>query len=352
MSHDLVVLVGDQPMPPPGAGEVEVIEQIGAPTTFSVRSTLPFIEGDFPTLRDARFGPDATVTIGTTVHEIAHVLCHGPIHGQRASFVDGGTGTFELAGGDESFLMDRAVASKVWPDGTVSDHLSTLLRSHGFKDVVDPIDTKHTANEHALLQHDSDLRFVRRLARRYGYWFWLRRDPKRNETSANFKRPPKPPPVIHTVLGINVDNPALDTLDLEWDVARPTAAIADQIDMRNKQPIDGAVPRSPAPALAKVPFADIAPPRQVRVTAAVDSVGDLRARAEAALIDAGWFVRARGTTSARRLGKVLRAHEHVLLAGVGRRHSGTYVVSRVRHYADAEDAHRMDFELVRNAWEQ
>jgi hypothetical protein len=351
MSLDLVVLVGDQPMPAPGASEVEVIEQIGAPASFAVRAAIPHIEDDFPTLRDARTGPDQIVTIGTTVNEVTHVLCHGPIHGHRAQLAHGGTGTVELTGGDEMLVMDRDIVAKVWPDGAPSDAIAAILRDRGFKETVDPVDAQFAQADHALMQHDSDLRFVRRLARRYGYWFWLRRDPRTKETHAYFKRPPKPPPKIAVTISINNDNPAVDSLDLEWDVARPTTAIAQQLGMRDKQPIDGQVPRSPAPPLAKVPFADIAPVHQVRVTAPVDSVGDLRARAEAALIDAGWFVRVRGTTTARKLGGVLRAHDHVNLSGVGRRHSGTYVVARVRHYADVKD-HRMEFELVRNAWEE
>ena len=53
MSLDLVVLVGDQPMPAPGASEVEVIEQIGAPASFAVRAAIPHIEDGPSLLREA-----------------------------------------------------------------------------------------------------------------------------------------------------------------------------------------------------------------------------------------------------------------------------------------------------------
>ena len=106
----------------------------------------------------------------------------------------------------------------------------------------------------------------------------------------------------------------------------------------------------PLTSLGTQALADVAPVRQAAIVAPVDAVGDLQARAEAALIEGGWFIRARGTTNARALGAVLRAHTLVAVDGLGRRHSGGYVVASVRHVIDG-DGHVMDFELVRNAWE-
>ena len=45
----------------------------------------------------------------------------------------------------------------------------------------------------------------------------------------------------------------------------------------------------------------------------------------------------------------MRAHTVVELQGAGIRHSGKYFVGGVRHTIDA-DRHRMELELLRNAW--
>jgi hypothetical protein len=75
----------------------------------------------------------------------------------------------------------------------------------------------------------------------------------------------------------------------------------------------------------------------------------LNARAEAMLIDHGWFVTARVVARLSVLKKVVRAHTQVTLNGVGARHSGSYVVSKVVHDITPAD-HVMTIDLIRNGW--
>ena len=82
----------------------------------------------------------------------------------------------------------------------------------------------------------------------------------------------------------------------------------------------------------------------------VDDTADLRRRAAGVLIDASFFVSARGQTTLHALGQVLRAHTVVKLRGAGSRHSGKWLCSAVRHTIDAME-HRMEFELLRNGWD-
>jgi hypothetical protein len=167
--------------------------------------------------------------------------------------------------------------------------------------------------------------------------------------TAHFKRPPLDgEPVAE--LRINIDPPNLETLELAWDAERPVSATAAQLDLNAKVDIDGAVAQSPLAPLGALNLAAIVQgTRTLHLTTAVDDAGDLTARSEAALIDAGFFIRAHGTTSTHALGKVLRAHTLVSLAGAGTRHSGNYFCAGVRHFIDAT-VHRMDVELLRNAW--
>jgi uncharacterized protein involved in type VI secretion and phage assembly len=331
------------------AVRVEVCERIGEPTTYRLQFQLQEADGDFPLLADGRLGPGAELTIGTHVGEVDHVLVQGQVHGQRLQFRHGAQDSWvEVQGGDKAFELDREVKAKIWSDVTVSDAISSILSAYGVTADVEAIATSHPEAGHTLVQRDSDLRFVRRLARRYGHWFWFSTDAA-GVTTAHIKRPALSGPAAAT-LTINMDAPSLAELELEWDVERPGAAIGKQVGLTDLATIDGQVARSPLTSLGTQALADVAPARQAAIVAPVDVVGDLQARAEAALIEGGWFIRARGTTNARALGAVLRAHSLVAVDGLGRRHSGGYVVASVRHLIDG-DGHVMDFELVRNAWE-
>jgi hypothetical protein len=258
----------------------------------------------------------------------------------------------EVLGADSSLEMDREVKARVFASGTASDAVATILDEYGFDTDLEDTQDKHDDDTHALVQRDTDLRFVRRLARRYGFLFWLTSDAKGTHTG-HFKRPPVDDEPAAT-LRINIskkDEPyTIATLDLSFDVERATSATAVQLKLEDKQELDGSALQSPLTPLGKQAFAAIATgTRALRLAAPVDDVGDLLQRAEGALIEEGWFVRACCQTYLSSLHKLVRAHTVVQLDGAGSRHGGRYFVTGVRHVIDAND-HRMEIDLARNAW--
>jgi hypothetical protein len=122
------------------------------------------------------------------------------------------------------------------------------------------------------------------------------------------------------------------------------------LDLNTKSNLSGSVQQSPLTALGGTSLSAIATGSRVaHVHAPVDDNGDLQARSEATLIDASFFLRARGSTTLSALGKVLRSHTLVNLRGIGTRHSGLWFCSAVRHSIDSAE-HTMDFDLIRNGW--
>jgi phage protein D len=350
MAFDTVIMVdGEAADDLIAASTVEVCERIGEPTTFRIEYGLTPTDNDFPLLTDGRLSAGSEITIGVKVKDTNDVLCKGQVFGQRVHFERGvRDSNVSILGGDKTMEMDRTIVTKVWTGVKVSDAISSILSTYVDDVQVDPIDTKHDTKSHELVQCETDLRFVRRLATRYGCWFWVATD-KDDKTTAYFRRPALDATPIAT-LGMAKDKEAFDELEVEWDVERPSTAQGDQYVLRTKALVSGTVERSPLTPLGGLAFADVAMRRDVRVGAPVDDAGDFKARSEAALIEGSWFVRARGITNATAAGIPLHAHAIVQLEGIGSRHSGKYVVAAVRHVLDV-DGHSMHVELIRNAWE-
>ncbi|HET6611387.1 MAG TPA: contractile injection system protein, VgrG/Pvc8 family [Kofleriaceae bacterium] len=351
MASGLAVMVdGEFDAELSGASRFEVYERMGAPTRFALRWPLVSSEGDLPLATDTRIAPGANLSLHYQESDGVHVLVKGPVTGHTLHLDHGGADAWiEAVGSDTSIEMDREIRSQVWADGTDADAVSAICGHHGLTGDIEATDGVHATDKHALVQRDSDLRFVQRLARRNGFLFWVTHDPTGAGT-AHFK----PPPLDATAPGrlvINQTPPTIHTFDLRFDVERPTGIDGSQLDLNTKAVIEASSATSPLALLGARDLLSITgDTRTVHVSAPVDDAGDLGARAAATLIDAGWFVHASCETNRAAFGGVLRAHSVVEVLGAGRRHSGRYFVAAVRHMVDST-IHKMAAELVRNAWE-
>ena len=350
MSLGAAILPGGLPDPAmPVPGSVQVIEALDQPTTYRLRYEFSSADGDFPLLLDGHLEPESELAVMVMVDMVPQFLVSGPVIGQQIRIVNGGTGSaLEVVGADRSAAMDREDKARVWNNVTDSLAVMAVLAEYQLVPDVSMTSTLHTEFTHSLVQRESDLRFVRRLARRNGFWFWITSlAPAVNV--GHFKRF-SPGGAPEAALAINAAETNIDEVSIDWDSERPTSAPLKQISLSDKSVIDGTVTRSPLTGLASQGLADIAAsPRSARIAVPVDDAGDLTARAEALLIDHGWFVRARVTARLSTLKTLVRAHTMVSLNGVGSRHSGTYVVSRVVHDIDPAD-HVMTIDLIRNGW--
>jgi phage protein D len=333
------------------AAYVEIQERIGHATLFSLEYVLDIGNGDLPLLNEDKLGPGSEISVLAPTPDGTACLVKGPVFSQQIHLHHGGEdSSLVVIGADSLIKLDREDKAAAWADQTDSDAVSAILSQGGFTPDVDTTSAGHPETKHSLIQRETDLAFIRRLARRNGCLFWLTADEQGVET-AHFKRPVLTGTAAAELV-INLSNPApnLNELDISWDVEAATQADATEIDLNNKSDISGAVQRSPLSALGGQALADIVTDSRVaHVFAPVDDSGDLQARSEAALIDSSFFVRATGTTTFTALGTVLRAHTLVNLRGAGSRHSGLWLCAAVRHVIDV-DEYRMEFELIRNGW--
>jgi len=328
---------------------VEVSEQAGQASTFSLRYGLDILKGDIPYLSDTRLDAGSELAVMVFFNNTSHCLVKGPVHGQNIHIQHGGEGSFlDIKGSDSSIRMDRESKSVVWKDVTDSDAVQTVLSTYGYTSDVETTSAGHYENKHSLIQRESDLSFIQRLARRNGYYFWITVDAFGIET-AHFRRP-QLGGTPATLLVINLESPTLATLDINWDVERPTSIAGTQLDLNAKSNINLSVLKTPQTLLGDAGLIEITgDTRSIFLSAPANDAGDLQFRGEGALIEADWFISANCKTTVTESGAVIRPHTIIELKGVGRRHSGKYFVKGVTHTIDPME-HKMDIQLIRNGW--
>jgi hypothetical protein len=331
------------------ATRVTVTEQVGQATTFQLRYRLSIEGGDIPLLTDDRLNPGRQIAIVVPVNDDLVCLVKGPVHGQQIEMGHGSVSSWlDVNGSDTSIIMDREAKSMVWSEVKDSDVANTLLSGYKYATDIESTSSSHAELKHTLLQRDSDLRFVRRLARRNGCLLWVTCDADGKET-AHFRRPPLDASP-DTELVINLDAHNLKDLTINWDVERPTSVEGAQLDLKTMDVIDGRRTTTPQTILGTESLQAVSgDTRSVYLSAPVDDGGGLVARSEGALIEADWFLRASCRTTLRRVCAVVRSHTVVEVRGMGSRHSGLYFVTGVTHNIDSV-SHGMEIEMVRNGW--
>ena len=171
------------------AGRVEVYERFGETTVFSIRYMEDIYEGDLNMLKEPAVSPGSVLSISANVNDSMECLIKGPAHHQQIHLQHGGEGSWmEVSGSDTSITLDREEKSVIWDNVTDGDAVTSILGNYGLTPDVATTNTRHLEAKHVLVQRETDFRFIRRLARRNGCYFWVSGDAMGLETG-HFKRP-------------------------------------------------------------------------------------------------------------------------------------------------------------------
>jgi hypothetical protein len=331
--------------------EIEVVEKLGESTRFRLRLPVAIdADGDLPMLSDPRIDPGAEVTILVESKAGRDCLVKGIVHAHEIHLENGGEGSHvDVLGADRMVVMNRQNKAAIWADGPATNAVKTICGTYGLKvDDIEATNAEFSEAKHSLVQRETDLAFVRRLARHNGSLFWITCDLEGVE-AAHFRRPDLAAAPTAEI-ALNQGKPS-DPFRIEFDVERPVAAKLSQHDFAATSPIKAELAKQPLAPLGKKGLDALhKTPAELHIAAATDSSADLTARAEGALIEASFFVRAALSATAAAVGAVVRAHTIVALGGVGNRHNGKYLCAGVTHTID-EGAHAMNIELIRNALE-
>ncbi|MCB0628738.1 MAG: hypothetical protein R2824_25520 [Saprospiraceae bacterium] len=353
MGLNTLIMVNNLPDPEMDlADRIEVTERMDQSVAFSIHYSVDVCGGDVSRLRESRFDPDTTITILVPEeNNLMNCLVKGPVNSQQIHLEHGGAGSWmQVGGADTSIIMGREFRSDIWNSLTDSEVVMAIASRPEYRLIPDAerTNTRHLEMAHVLVQRSNDLQFVRRLARRNGFHFWVSCNPLGIET-AHFKKPElNGSPVVDLV--INQDGCNMQNLAIRWDTERPTTVENRQLDMSNKNSLNHGTSTQVQNVLGGRSLRQIQGLGVHSTHIAVPSDNGNISGSEAVLMEADWFINASCRTTYRQIKKVIHLYDIINVVGAGSRHSGKYMVSGVRHTID-ETAHQMEIELIRNGWD-
>jgi phage protein D len=271
----------------------------------------------------------------------------GYITHAKPVFLDDPDGNqLEIWGMDATVLMDRIHVQKDWPNKKDSDIASAILGNYGLSAQVEDTSIVHDENVSTIMQNETDIRFLRRLAERNGYECYVHCE------TAYFGPPlvgdpPQGELVIH-----GGDKTNLNKLALEVNALSPSAIGLTQVDRLNKEISSVEIKQGQFACLGTTKSQDLLKPGidPALFTAALNPCSgepEMTEVCQKLFHDGDWFVTGEGEISSARFPTILRNRRPVTIKGVGERFSGDYYVTHVNHIFTGS-AYTQFFKVVRN----
>ena len=255
--------------------------------------------------------------------------------------------TVELRGVDASYHLNQEEKTRIWRGKTYEAIAGEIFDEYQFKKfIADPPASGDPPVQ--VAQRATDHRFLRELARRRGYEFFV--------LGANaYFRPPdlttQPQKLIALHFGEQTN---CDDLQFDTDGTAPTEASVSYFDAlegeaRTDRQTESSLPPLGSQLLSSL-RGQVAMPQNLRRARGLGFSSPAQAAEYAAgmLRRNGWWVTARGSLNGLRYGHVLRSRKLVTVKGAGPNHNGNYYVRKVQHTLTAR-TYEMRFELARNA---
>lgn len=348
------LLISMVPAPPnlvDAVQEIEVDGSVEEAGVLRIRLGLPqTFTGDWGLLELDPFRPlvPLSVRIQSGLGPPEAVINAYATH-QEVVYGDEPGGTYlEVTAMDATYLMNLQEKVTPWPNMPDSAIAAAVFGRYTVIPQVTPTGPVLAEPEGTTTQRGTDIRFLRRLARRNGFDCYVQPEPLSGLDTGHFEAPSVvgvPQAVLNVHLGTDVN---VQDFRVRYEMLRPTAAMAAGLDASTKAPQPAAAPvAAQVPMGAEPALTRIVPPPTIRpVELGPARSADVQRAAQAMVDRASWAVVAEGIVGADV--PVLRPGRIVNVRGAGRVFNGSYYLTRVRHTIDA-DGYRQRFEAKRNA---
>ena len=255
--------------------------------------------------------------------------------------------TVEIWGMDGSVLMDQEEKLKDWPDKKDSDIAAEIFGLYNFAPDVEDTVVIHDEAMSTIIQRETDMQFLKRLALRNGYECFV------HGTRGIFRKPfidEQPQPVLAIHFG---DKTNVSRFSLEVNSLAPTNVAMFQVDRSNKEIIDVAIERSLQFPLGATDSPSLlgrgVDPGKIYIGMnAATGNPEMTALCQGLFHQAEWFVSGEGEVTSDLYGHVLQPRKPVTIKGIGETYSGVYYVTHVTH-SFTSSGYTQFFRVKRNA---
>jgi len=353
---NVVLLAGNTvPLAAPAAAveamtRVEVTNDAELGDGFQITFALDKDEiGNYGLLESGVFDPFNRVVIAVAIGAVPEVLIDGVIgHHQLVPSNEPGASTLTLTGRDLRQMLDLEERNEKYenqPDSVIFTRLIGAYGQYGLLPEATPTTDVPIELQRVPRQHETDLKFIERMARRNGFVFYI--EPVTFGVNRAYFGPetrsgiPQPALTVNMDAFSNVDsltfsNDALGATGAEGSIVEPTLKIS--------------IPLPSLPSLRIPPLAANPTParRKVFVRDAANKNAAQAAIASAATVtNAPEPLRGEGELDTLRYGNVLRARRPVGVRGAGHSYDGDYYVRRVRHVITSGVSYTQQFTISR-----
>lgn len=335
----LILMVGPTvPLPAPAAlsyalQSAEVTNDAASGDGFQLTFTLGKEVADYGLLLSGVLNPFNRVVVGVLMGAAPEVLIDGIItHHQVTPSNEPGRSTLTVTGKDVSLMLDLEEKNEQYPNQTDQIIVTQLLAAYAQYGLVpQPAPTTDIPIELERIprQHETDLKFIQRLAQKNGFVFYV--EPVtfgvNNAYWGPESRASLPQPALSTNMGHYTN---VKSLNFSNDAHAPVGTKGTFVEPITKT----AIPIPPLPSLKVPPLASSpnAPRRtQLMRDTANQNASSAAVAAVAAATNAPDSVTGQGELDAVRYGYVLRARKLVGVRGAGLNYDGLYYVRRVSH---------------------
>lgn len=309
--------------------EVELDDELTS--MFYIKLTMLMLDGEWSILDDDRIAVWKSVTITAGFEDNSEELMSGYITQIRPDFsANPEDATIEIWGMDASVMLDRVEILKDWPNKKDSDIATQIFQSYGLTPDVDDTALVHDEAISTIIQRETDMQFLKRLALRNGYEVYV-------QGSTGYFKSPAVDVEAQPVLAVHFGNETTMTnFSLTVDATAPTNVSMYQIDRLNKEVHEVNVESSTLTAMGSTHASGLLrlgmDPGQVYVGMnSTSGNAEMTALCQGIYEKAEWFVSAEGEIPANDYEHVLLPRKPVTIKGIGETYSGLYYVTHVTH---------------------
>ena len=304
--------------------------------------------GDYGLLQGGLLDPPSRVILIAIFNVVPEVLIDGIITDHQV--VPGnrpGESVLRVSGSDVSVMMDLEEKNATFPnqpDSLIVTRILAGYAQYGLLPAVTPTADFPIALQRVPSQRSTDLEFIRKMAKRNGFVFYVEPTPVPGVNKAYWGPEvrvglPQAPLTLNMIGQTNVDAP----VHFRFDALGPATEDVTILEGNTGIPISIPFPGLTIPLSAR-------PARSLRKRLSCDAAklnpAQAAARGLAASTEGADAVDVTGEVDAVRYGRLLRARRLVSVRGVGLSYGGFYYVRQVTHRLRRGE-YKQSFRLVR-----